>query len=273
MQRNWQRAVLCAVTMPTASAVLSGCVLGGGPATVGGLAGPAGPAVSITAPASSPATSATPAASGDDTASPPAPTEGCAAGGDRLPEIVNSVETPDLDGDGEPDNLWLGVKGNTRMLGVRTASGARFATSFTSATPTAAAVAGRLADGSAIILLDFTQEAKLYAVVDCAIVQVRNAQGNQYTFDRGSNGFGSGVGCPVIGSLGQRLVGYLAEPGGFGDGYTVTRTTINLSKNGTRALNGTVKTVGTGLPASNSKVKTAQTVTCGTADRVREPAS
>lgn len=284
MQRNWRRAVMCAVSVPTAMAVLSGCgVLGGsskGSITLEGTAVPAAAAGASPSATASTSESASPSASPASTpkassaAGGSGGKQGCTAGGAAIPGSADKADTADLDGDGKTDTLWLAVKGNTRMLGVETASGARFATSFTNSAPTSStAVASRLGDGSAVILLDFSREAKLYAVADCAIVPVRNTQGQQYTFDEGFTGFGSGAGCPVIGSSGRHLVGYLAKPGGYGDGYIVTRTVINLSKGGTQALNGTVTTVGNGLPGSDPIVKTAQAVTCGAGDRATEPAS
>jgi hypothetical protein len=285
MQSNWRRAMLCAVTVPTVVAMLSGCggLPGGHPVTFTGTAAPAAAGEISTSPTATTATDAgsttepetgTPTkASTPVTATPVTePSTGCTAGGAAIPNSANGAPTADLDGDGKRDIVWLGVKGNDRMLGVQTASGARFAISFTNALPTtAAALAGRLGDGTAIILLDFSREVRLYAVVDCAIVAVRNAQGKQYTFDEGITGFGTGVGCPVIGA-GRHLVGYLAKPGGSGGGYVVTRTTVNLSAGGTRALNGTVKTVAIGVPEGNSIVKKAKAVNC-TGKRALEPAA
>ncbi|HST85938.1 MAG TPA: hypothetical protein VLL08_29640 [Kineosporiaceae bacterium] len=282
MQSNWRRAVLRAVTVPTAVAVLSGCgaLPGSHPVTYTGTAAPAG-GISTSPVAAAPTATGT-----DSTAEPGDPptkvsapatakpvTKPCTAGGAAIPNSANGAQTADLDGDGKRDIIWLGIKGNARMLGVQTASGARFAVSFTHAgKSTAAALAGRLGDGTAVILLDFSQEVKLYAVLDCAIVPVSNTQGKQYTFDEGVTGFGTGVGCPLIGAS-RHLVGFLAKPGGAGDGYIVTRTMVNLSEGGTRALNGTVKTLATGVPSSNPLVKKAQAVTCGAGKRALEPAA
>jgi hypothetical protein len=274
MQTNWGRAVVCALAVPTALAVLTGCSVvpgSSGSITVPGTAGPAGATSRPSA-----AGSAGPSSAGNDSsatsaaATPSGAKKGCAPGGAPVPSGAATAQTQDLDGDGKEDSLWL-VKGDTRVLGVETASGARFSTTFRNAAPTRAnAVGGRLGDGSAVILLDFIREAKLYAVTGCKIVPTLNAQGKQYTFDEGFTGYGSGVGCPMIGS-GRRLVGYLAKPGGNGDGYIVTRTLINLSKNGTRADNGPVEEVGSGLAGSDPVVTTAQEIICADGDRVIEP--
>jgi hypothetical protein len=201
-----------------------------------------------------------------------APAGGCAKGGGLVPEGANQVLTADLDGDGLADNLWLADVGKKHVVGVRTASGAAFSTAFTGnpARPTVA-TAGRLGDGSAIILLDFFTKAALYAVVDCAIVPSRNAQGEQYSFgEHGYSAFGDGVGCPAIGVSGRQLVGYRVEK--KQDGYTVHRTRINLSGGGSRAQNGATTQVGSGLSGRSTTVRTAlKGVSCGTAAGVSEP--
>ncbi len=248
------------------------------PAIPAGAPGSPTTTAQIPSTAGTEAVQATPTPGGTAPAAVPTttPSKGCPPGGADIPPKAHGARTADLDGDEKLDILWLAIKGNTRMLGVQTATGARFATSFTNPAPTTAkAVAGRLGDGSAIILLDFIREVKLYAVVGCAIVPVRNIDGKQYTFDGGFAGFGTGVGCPVIGSTGRKLAGFLAKSaksGDDGDGVIVTRTTINLSEGGTRALNGAVKTV-TGRAESDPTVKRARAVTCGTGGRALEPPS
>jgi len=270
MQTKWARAVVCALTMPTALAVLTGCgVVPGSHAgvTVDGTAGPA----AVTAKPSATGSAGSDPAGNGSAPSPSGAKKGCAPGGVDLPSGAATALTQDLDGDGLKDTLWMADKGSSRVLGVETASGARFSTTFSNASPVRAnAVGGRLGDGSAIILLDFNREAKLYAVTGCKIVPTLNKQGQQYTFDEGYTGYGSGVGCPLIGA-GRRLVGYLAKPGGHGDGYIVTRTLINLSKNGTRADNGPIEEVGRGLPGSDPVVTKAQEIICADGDRVIEP--
>jgi hypothetical protein len=277
MQSNWGRAVVCVLTVPTALALLTGCsVIPGstGSITVSGTAGPAG--VTSKPSAAGPSDAGSPGNDSPGNGSAPAGSsgakKGCAPGGAAIPSGAATGLTQDLDGDGLKDTLWLADKGSSRILGVETASGGRFSRTFSSASPVRAnAVAGRLGDGSAIILLDFNREAKLYAVTGCKIVPTLNTQGRQYTFDEGYTGYGSGAGCPVVGASGRRLVGYLAKPGGHGDGYIVKRTLINLSKNGTRATNGPVEVLGEGLPGSDKAVTTAQEIICADGDRVLEP--
>jgi hypothetical protein len=267
MQTNWRRAVVWAVTMPTAIAVLAGCGGSHGTITMNTGAVPAGTATPSAAAEPTKSGSPTP---GTDTT--PA-TSGCPAGGAAVPKDAGTAETADLDGDGKADTLWLAIKGNDRVLGVTTASGARFSTVFTNqSSANANAVGGRLGDGTSVILLDFVREAKLYVVTGCKIVPSLNIDGEQYSFDEGVTGFGSGVGCPEIKGQGRRLVGYLAEPGGNGDGYIVTRTLIKFSRNGTLATNGAVQTVDEGAPESDPDVIRAKEIICGPGERANEPA-
>ena len=182
-----------AIGLALAGLALSACSGGssgvGGPATVGGTAGPAGvssskPAVSPSAPAPAGSTS-----SGGSSSS----TAGCTSGEQQTPRGVKTVATTDLDGDGKADRMWLWNNGSAsapkRYLGVVYSAGGGASITCTGAAPqSAAAVAGRLSSGAAIILLDTGRSVQLYAVVNCAITAARNPQGNQYTFDKGFTG-------------------------------------------------------------------------------------
>jgi hypothetical protein len=201
----------------------------------------------------------------------PATGKGCPAGGTAIPAGAGRARTTDLDGDGKADTVWLADAGTRRTLGVRTASGAGFSRAFQSAAPQGAgAIANTLADGSAIILLNTGRSAQLYTVTGCAIVPSLNAQGQQYTFDEGFTGYGTGVGCPDNGA-GRQLVGYQAKPNTAGTSFTVSRTTISLSSGGRKASNGSTVVLGTGLPSSSATVKLAQDVSCGSAPAALEP--
>jgi hypothetical protein len=270
------RATVCALAATAVLAVLAGCgvINGKDPITVSGTAGPVDAGqTSMPTTSTKPATTKPASSEPADTKPASSTGQGCAAGGSAVPAGAGKATTADLDGDGKPDTIWLADVANQRTLGVRTASGANFSTSFSDAAPeNATAVAGRLGDGSAVILLDFSRETKLYAVVDCRIVAAKNTQGQQYTFDEGFTGYGTGVGCPVIGST-RHLVGYLAEANPTGNTYTVTRTTISLSNGGAKAVNAGTSTLGSKLPASSQTVKLAQAVTCGTGHTAVEPVS
>ncbi|WP_420114589.1 hypothetical protein [Pseudactinotalea sp.] len=194
---------------------------------------------------------------------------GCAATDDTVPPEAELGPTADLDGDGAADELWLADVDGTHMLGVQTASGAVFSTEFTSAAPQAASALGQvLGDGSAIVLLDTGREVPLYAVIDCALTPTQNDQAEQYTFDRGFTGYGTGVGCIDVDGGGLSLVGYLAEV--EGERATVTTTAIELSDGGAAASNGEA-TEQTDLDADDPAVEAASEVSCGDAEPVMEP--
>jgi hypothetical protein len=203
------------------------------------------------------ATTSAPAATGAQTAN-----NGCTKNGQAIPKGAGKASSPDLDHDGKRDMVWLSDSGTTRRLGVRTASGATFSTTFTSAAPQAASAIGqRLGDGSEIILLDTGRSVQLYAVVNCQIVVSKNAQGKQYSFDLGFTGFGTGVRCVNVGR-GLQVAGMLAEPDADSK-FTVYRTRVALSDQGRQARNTARQTLATKAAADSSVVKSAQTVTCG----------
>lgn len=207
-----------------------------------------------------------------ETTAPTTPTQGptsagCAPTGETVPEDAARAPTVDLDGDGDgaADTLWLSA-GLPRVLGVETASGAVLSVEFSSGAPQAArAMAQRLGDGSAIILLDTGRAVPLYAVVGCAVVATQNVDGEQYTFDRGFTGFGTGVACEDTGN-GLRLYGVNAVGRGPGGGdVDVTRTLIELHDGGRTATNGLSETAASGLASDDPAVQAAHLVTCGDA--------
>jgi hypothetical protein len=275
-----RRAITGLVAAPIALIILTACG-GSNGTTVSATAGPADAGQTETT-AAAPSTSTgstgstTPAkatsSGGGGSSSGSSGSKGCAPGGPAVPAGAKPVGTADLDGDGKLDSIWLADPGTTRTLGVKTARGARFTTTFTSAAPqTATAVAGRMSSGAAVILLDTGRSVSLYAVVNCKIVPSINVKGTQYTFDKGFTGYGSGVGCPVVGST-RHLAGYLATASSDGSTFKVTRTVIDLSEGGAKAANGTTTTLGKALPASSSIVKIAQSVSCGASGQALEPA-
>jgi hypothetical protein len=201
----------------------------------------------------------------------PTAARGCPAGGTTIPAGAGTARTADLDGDDRADTLWLADVNGLRTLGVRTASGAGFTTTFQSAAPQAAsATAGLVQQDIPIILLDTGRAAPVYTVVNCAIVPTKNVQGNQYTFDKGFTGYGTGAGCVQIDGTRRYLVGYLATTSD-GASYTVARTQINLSGSGRQARNGTTTTLGTHLAADSATVQAAEQIRCGADGTAYEP--
>lgn len=116
----------------------------------------------------------------------------------------------------------------------------------------------------------------LYAVVDCQLVPTTNEQGQQYTFDLGFTGYGTGVGCePVPGREAElALFGLLAHQVRDGT-WTVTGTRIELSQDGRRAENGPSSDLVTGAGnADVPSIAVARTVACGDQNEaIAEPPS
>lgn len=239
------------------------------------------PAPTTAAPSSSPAstgddppgTSPAPTADPGTDESDATPATGCPATGDGVPAGASSGEIVDVDGDGRADTAWL-TGGAERTFGVTTASGATFSTPIDSASPIpASAVVGVVGtDAVPIALVDLGREARLLTLADCTATPTVDAQGQPYVFGRGFGDQGTGVGCSEIdGTL--RLAGLLATE--EGDGWTVTRTLVDLSDEGRVATNGAVEEVASGAAADDPVVTTAQEVSCGDAvagdDGLAEP--
>ncbi|MCE0535515.1 hypothetical protein LWF15_08335 [Kineosporia rhizophila] len=204
---------------------------------------------------------------------------GCPAGGGAVPSESNRVATDDLDGDGSADELWLAHDEGLRLLGVTTASGARFSVVLNQWDEGAqeqrvgdrvSAVAGRLGDGSAVILVNLGRSAALYSVVNCYIVATTNAENRPYLFDLGYDGTGDGVGCVSEGSS-RELVGYRAEYDATKQTYKVSRRTVSIDETGRQASNGPSEVLGTDLAEGSAEVTRAQSVTCGDNGEIAEP--
>jgi hypothetical protein len=200
------------------------------------------------------------------------PSGGCKPNSESVPKGAGKASSPDLDQDSKRDTLWLADSGSKRKLGVRTASGATFSTTFSSAAPQAATAIGqRLGDGSEIILLNTGRSVALYAVINCQIEPVLNVKGKQYTFDLGFTGFGTGVRCVDSYGRGLQVAGMLAKSKSGGK-YAVYQTRIALSNNGLRAANVPRETVASSATSSSSVLKAARSVSCGTKNAgVNEP--
>jgi hypothetical protein len=189
---------------------------------------------------------------------------GCAPNQEQVPAGAARATTGDVDLDGEADTVWLADTPD-RTLGITTATGATFSTTFTSAAPQGATALGQKLQpaGPAIVLLNTGRSVALYAVVDCGLVPTLNAQGEQYVFDLGFTGYGTGVGCVAGGDEEDlSLAGLNAVDTGNGT-YRVTRTAVQLEDFGRRATNGETTVVGEGLAADDPRVANARTVGCG----------
>jgi len=185
---------------------------------------------------------------------------GCPANGYALTG-TNSAPTLDVDGDGAVDTAWIATQptaDGSVQFGVQTASGGVLTGNIQSASPIARSVlvADVTGEGELVALASDGRQALLYALSDCEIVPVQNAQGEQYAFDLGFTGYGTGVGCVDVDGDGTRdLVGLQVD----GDGTGVTSTVVTLD--GPRATNSDVSvSVADAGPAA---VELARQVTCG----------
>jgi hypothetical protein len=183
---------------------------------------------------------------------------GCPASGQGVPNGADSAPTLDVDGDGHADTEWIArapaADGSVRF-GVTTRSGGTFTGTIRSASPVrrSVLVADVTGKGELIALASDGRQVLLYAISQCALIPVQNAQGAQYAFDLGFTGYGTGVGCVDVDGDGVRdLAGLLA------DGTTVTRTAVEL--HGPRATNGRSATTASAPPA---QLDLAHQVTCG----------
>ncbi|MCW2675198.1 MAG: uncharacterized protein JWR70_238 [Modestobacter sp.] len=217
-------------------------------------AGAGTPSARSAAGTSAPSFSTTPASAGG--ASPVA--AGCRGSAAGVPAGSNSAPTLDVDGDGRPDTEWIaqhpGADGGV-AFGVTTTSEGTFGATIASASPVARSVlvADVTGTGELIALASDGRQVLLYAISSCSLLPVQNAQGQQYAFDLGFTGFGTGVGCIDVDGDGTRdLAGLRA------DGTSITRTIVELT--GPTAANGAGDTIS---GASADQVELAHQVTCG----------
>lgn len=222
-----------------------------------------GSSTSPAAPDASQAASSAPVRPPASTAPPTSTASaGCPAGGDGIPSGASVHEVVDVDGDGRVDDAWLSG-GADRRFGITTASGATFSIAIDSASPVpAAAIVQRIqSDDLPIALVDLHREAFVYSLAGCAVTPVRNAQGEQYTFDRGFGDEGTGVGCTAESGV-LRLAGLNAVQGAHGT-YDVSRTFVDLDADGRHATNGKSEVVARDADGDEPVVTTAQEVSCG----------
>ncbi|MCU1616555.1 MAG: uncharacterized protein JWO98_4095 [Frankiales bacterium] len=242
------RVVLAIVS---AGLLLAGCSHGGGTAAAG-----TSTAATSSGGSSSDAGSPTAGAGGGSKA-------GCPSVGRALPPGVRSAPTIDVDGDGRPDTQWIATgpaADGGVSFGIRTASGAVFSATIRSASPVARSVmfADVTGHGEVIALASDGRQVLLYAVSDCQLIPEENQQGQQYAFDLGFTGYGTGVGCVDANGDGARdLVGLklIPEPQGAG---SIQRTIVVL--NGAQARNGASDAV----PVTRASLADeARSVSCG----------
>ncbi len=174
----------------------------------------------------------------------------------------------DLDGDGLPDALWIGLQqgdngATNRLVGVSTASGARIGVPIVSASPIPlrALAVDAQQNGETQILVSDGRGAQLFVFAQCELRTVVDSRsGKPFVFDlQNLRDSGTGVGCSDLGD-GRRLVALQALDNG--GQWTVHRTEINLD--GTRATTGRSDTLAAASTA-DPEVTSAQTI------RLRQP--
>jgi hypothetical protein len=242
-----RRLLSCALLGLT---LLAGCSPGGDDT--------ASPGTPTTAPASTQATPAAPPSSGGGTAP-------CPASGDGVPAGAEQARTVDVDGDGQPDTEWIAAQPDSDggvTFGVTTASGGTSTAVIRSASPVARAVlvADVTGKGEVIALASDGRQVLLYALADCRLVPVQNEQGQQYAFDLGFTGFGTGVGCADVDGDGVTdLLGLLLQPPGAQNAEAVAQQTI-VELDGAVARNGAT----IASPAGDAvRQQAVQSVSCG----------
>ena len=211
------------------------------------------------------AASSTTAASTAPTSGSPSPAggtggAGCPVTGYALTDVI-SAPTLDVDGDGAADTEWIASQpaaDGSVQFGIPTASGDAIATNLQSASPLPRSilVADVTGDGELVVLASDGRQVLLYAYSECAIVPVQDPQGEQYAFDLGFTGYGTGVGCLDVDGDGVRdLAGLQVD--GDGTGYTATPVVLD----GPRARNGEISQ---GVSDAGAEaVEAARSITCG----------
>jgi hypothetical protein len=170
-----------------------------------------------------------------------------------------------VDGDGRPDTVWIDDQspaGGGFPFGISTASGGVFSADFVSASPVqrSVLVADVTGTGEFVALASDGRQVQLWAISRCSLVPVQNVQGEQYAFDLGFTGYGTGVGCADIDGDGVRdLVGLKT------DGTSITSTAVDID--GDRATNGTSRTI---ADAGPELTDLAHQVTCGDLTMARD---
>lgn len=191
---------------------------------------------------------------------------GCTPDGTGVPAGAVSNRTIDVDGDGKPDTEWIQRHADGKvLLGVTTASGATFGAYFTSPSPVGRSmlIADATGHGQIVALASDGRQVALFTINHCRMTPLENAQGKQYTFDRGFTGHGTGVGCSqVAGTSGRELTGLKLNLDRDGNPLSVDRTAVEI--HGATATNGPSDTITVaGRSTSDPAVRTATEITCG----------
>lgn len=192
---------------------------------------------------------------------------GCPANGITIPEGAETSAVADVDGDGKPDTQFY-TENPDFAYGISTASGATILLADDLAGPGKhSGWSERLESGLVVTVLDDGRAATLHAFVDCAFVTTTATDGSR--FDLYLQGFGdasTGVECSE-GNGGRWLGSVLATRLDSGR-YTISRTQLDFSADGTTVTNGYTSELATDIAADDPRVALAMESRCGDTPKV-----
>jgi hypothetical protein len=192
---------------------------------------------------------------------------GCAsAEHGRVPGGVASRAFGDVDGDGAPDTLYVGVdqSSSVRRFGVVTASGVRSEWTVDNASPVAPAVLGTAdanEDGQIEIFVNPGRVVDVLTFRDCTLQPYLNREGRPYGFSVGFDDAGTGMGCVDADGDGRRDLVGLSAGERAGDEVPWTRTIVVLS--GNEARNGATSSGTYTSPEDDDAIARLNRITCG----------
>jgi hypothetical protein len=185
--------------------------------------------------------------------------------GTGVPAGVASRVMGDVDGDGKPDTIYVGVgEDGLRRFGLVTAKGGRSEWCTPNASPVDPSVYGVVdadEDGRPEVFVNPGRLVNVLVFADGALRPYLNKEGRPYELSIGFGAVGTGVGCIDADGDGRRDLVGLDEKEAAAGKVPWTRTIITLQ--GTQARNG-AKSSGTYTsPADDHAIALLHQVTCG----------
>ena len=209
---------------------------------------------------------ATPAPAATNTV-PDVYSAGCPANGVSIPAGAETSAIDDVDGDGKPDTQFFTEEPDF-FYGISTASGATVMIRSDLAGPGKhSGWSARLESGLVVTVLDDSRAATLHAFVNCAFVTTTEADGS--AADLYLTGFGddnTGVQC-YSGNGGRWVYGVLATRLTSGR-YTITRSYLTFSKDGSTVTLSPATEEATDIAADDPRVALAMKSSCGDVPKV-----
>jgi hypothetical protein len=183
-----------------------------------------------------------------------------------VPAGVASRAFGDVDGDGQPDTLYVSVdqSSGARRFGVRTASGVRSEWAVGNASPVAPGILGTAdanQDGQVEIFVNPGRVVDVLTYRDCTLQPYLNKQGEPYGFSVGFDDAGTGMGCTDADGDGKRDLVGLEVGEREGDQVPWTRTIVTLQ--GDQARNGATSSGTFTSPKDDEAIALLSRITCG----------